>query len=172
METLPNACGGRFGTDARNGETLSRNFWRASSSSAIWASVGDDPLPEDLFRYASDGSVSYTTTGDDAYFSLDGVTKLARFNQGNNFGGDYGDWWSNNGFGNPGPNPPPQVQDAFAYPGVHPTLGVEAVALDVIGYDMSAIPEPSSGTIFTIGILGIAIFRRSMAFANRRSGCA
>lgn len=95
-----------------------------------------DPLPEDLYRYASDQTRSYTTDGDDAYFSLDGITHLARFNQDSD--GDFGDWWSNNGGGNPGANPPSRVQDAFAFPGRHPTLGVELTALDVIGYSLAA----------------------------------
>jgi hypothetical protein len=85
-----------------------------------------DPAPEDLFRYTlgPGGVRSYTNTGDNAYFSIDGGNAdLARFNQGNNHGGDYGDWWSNNGGGNPGPNPPTRVQDAFAFSHRHPVLG-------------------------------------------------
>jgi hypothetical protein len=121
-----------------------------------------DPAVEDLYRFTSGGARTYTTAGDNAYFSIDGgATFLARFNQ--NGGGDYGDWWSNNGGGNPGPVPAPQVQDAFAYPGTHPVLGVELRALDVIGYNrnvVASVPEPGSivllvglgvsGSVFTL----------------------
>lgn len=102
-----------------------------------------DTMPEDLYRYSPFSSRSFTRTGDSAYLSIDGVTQLVRLNQGNNAGGDYGDWWSNNGVGNPGPTPPTRVQDAFIYPGRHPALGVELNALDVIGYDPIG-PTPST----------------------------
>jgi hypothetical protein len=86
-----------------------------------------DPFPEDLFRYDSSGNRNFTTSGDDAYFSLDGTNLLARFNQDSS--GDYGDWWSIGSH-------TPQVQDAFATPGATPNLGVELTALDVVGYDL------------------------------------
>ncbi len=74
--------------------------------SALSGLAGGNPLPEDLFRYTVGGSRSFVTSGDNAYFSIDGgATDLVRFNQGNNAGGDYGDWWSHNGGGNPGPVP-------------------------------------------------------------------
>lgn len=91
--------------------------------------------PVDLFRYTAEGSRTYTTAGDDAYFSIDGgATDLARYNQ--DASGDYGDWWST------GPHTP-QVQDAFGTPGATPNPGVELIVLDVIGYDLaSAVPPP------------------------------
>jgi hypothetical protein len=55
------------------------------------------PLPEDFFRYTSDMVRTYATTGDDAYFSIDGVNALAQFNMA--AGADKGDWWSDNGAG-------------------------------------------------------------------------
>jgi hypothetical protein len=118
--------------------------------------ISNDPLPEDLYRYTlgPGGVRTYTNTGDNAYFSIDGgTTDLARFNQGNNAGGDFGDWWSGNGAGNPGPNPPTEVQDAFLYPNRTPTLGVELTALDVIGYNV--VPEPGSFTLLTLGVAGV-----------------
>jgi hypothetical protein len=123
-----------------------------------------DPTPEDLFRYTLGpaGVRSYTNTGDNAYFSIDGgTTDLVRFNQGNNAGGDYGDWWSNNGGGNPGTNPPARVQDAFAVSNRHPVLGVELRALDVIGYDF--VPEPASVTLLILGLACLAL-----CFASKR----
>ena len=93
-----------------------------------------DPFPEDLFRYDSSGNRTFTTSGDDAYFSIDGVNFLDRFNQISGF--DYGDWWVN------GPHVP-QVQDAFATDGATPNPKVELVALDVIGYDLLPVPPPA-----------------------------
>jgi hypothetical protein len=112
----------------------------------------DDPLPEDLYRYDASGNRSFSTnpvssTAPKAYFSLDGSTLLAQFNNQNN-GGDYGDWQSN-------PRPPgvpPQVQDAFATPGAAPTLGVELRALNVVGYDF-VTPEPSTIAAGGTGVL-------------------
>ena len=104
-----------------------------------------DPSPEDLFRYASSGVRSYTTNGSAlAYFSLDGTTHLAQFDNQND-GGDFGDWQSNplpNGVG-------PKVQDAFGTPGSSPTLATDAgipeiIALDAIGYNLAETSEPSS----------------------------
>jgi hypothetical protein len=90
--------------------------------------------PVDLFRFTAGGLRTYTTSGDDAWFSINGgTTDLARYNQDPS--GDYGDWWSSGSH-------TPQVQDAFATPAVTPNLGVELTVLDVIGYDyiVAALP--------------------------------
>jgi hypothetical protein len=82
---------------------------------------------EDLFRYDISGVRSFTTASNAAaYFSLNGTTQLARFNQ--HQGGDYQDWYSFN------VSHTPQVQDAYATPGAFPVLGVELTVLDVLGY--------------------------------------
>jgi len=93
--------------------------------------------PVDLFRYTAGGLRSYTTSGDDAWFSIDGgVTDLVRYNQNMQIaGGDYGDWWSALAH-------TPRVQDAFGTPGAMPNLGVELTVLDVIGWDL-VIPAPT-----------------------------
>jgi hypothetical protein len=93
----------------------------------------DDPFPQDLFRYDSSGALTFTTSGDDAYFSLDGTNLLVRFNQESD--GDYGDWWSTGSH-------TPRVQDAFATPGATPNPNVELVALDVMGYQLLPPPQP------------------------------
>ena len=101
--------------------------------------------PIDLFRYTLAGARTHTTTGDDAYFSIDGTTQLTRFNQ--TAGGDYGDLWSIGAH-------TPQVQDAFGTAGATPNLGVEIVMLDVVGYNLvSAVPEPSSMVMMFGGML-------------------
>jgi hypothetical protein len=135
-----------------------------------------DPAPEDLFRYDSLGNRSYTTNAAArAFFSIDGTTDLAQFdNQGD--GGDYGDWQSN-------PLPggvQPRVQDAFATPGSNPTLATdvnspEIVALDAIGYNLSeqsAVPEPSFIWLLLAGsalLAGVAMVRGKMAARAAKS---
>ncbi|MGA2542364.1 MAG: NF038122 family metalloprotease [Verrucomicrobiota bacterium] len=98
----------------------------------------NDPFPQDLFRYSSTGARTFTTDGDDAWFSLDGTNLLVRFNQQPD--GDYGDWWSNDGQPHT-----PRVQDAFFTPGATPHPTVELIALDVQGYDL--IPPPQPGIV-------------------------
>jgi hypothetical protein len=105
---------------------------------------------EDLFRYAGNGAISFTTDPSaEAFFSLDGTTHLAQFNQ---TGGtsDYGDWKTVGA---------PKVQDAFATPGAQPNLGVEITVLDVIGYDL-AIPEPATMLLLGAGLLALGVMRR------------
>lgn len=94
--------------------------------------------PEDLFRYDVHGNRSFTTDPNAiSYFSFEGIAMLARFNQ--NEQGDMHDWYST------GPHVP-QVQDAFAYPGVQIPLGVELRVLDAIGFNRAL-----GGRFFRIG---------------------
>jgi hypothetical protein len=80
----------------------------------------------DLFRYDQNGNRSFTTASSaQAWFSLDGTTRLVRFNQDDT--GDFHDWYSPGG-------QTPRVQDAFARSGTTPNPTVELIALDVIGY--------------------------------------
>src|SRR5262249_17770315 len=112
------------------------------------------PRVQDLFRYSSGGARSYTTAGDDAFFSLNGTTDLVQFNQNQQFGGgDFGDWH---------PSGTARVQDAFATPLATPTLAtsaglVEIVNLDAQGYNLAtaaaAVPEPASLTLLGMGAL-------------------
>jgi hypothetical protein len=107
------------------------------------------PSPEDLFRYANNGTRGFTTaTTTNAYFSIDGTTDLAQFNNTNN-GADFGDWKS---------GVTPQVQDAIGTPGATPTLGpAEIAALTAIGYD---VPEPGTFAVFAVGMAGLSHLRR------------
>lgn len=109
-----------------------------------------EPAPEDLYRYDSTGARTFSLATDNAYFSIDGTTDLARFNNLSN-GADTGDWHTG--------GTTAQVQDAFATPGAHPTLGVEIRALDVIGYTRvatAATPEPSSFAMLGAGALALS----------------
>jgi len=110
--------------------------------------VGGVPTVGDIFRYRSDGARTFTTEGDDAYFSIDGITPLARFNQ--QAGLDYGDFWS-------GPNHLPQVQDASGTSGATPNMGVEIVMLDVVGWN--AVPEPSALAMISL-TMSVSLWRR------------
>jgi hypothetical protein len=115
-------------------------------------------MPEDLYRYDSTGARNYTTAGDNAYFSINGTTDLARFNQVAD-GTDYGDWWWNGSH-------TPQVQDGRATPFTSPMLNKtspETRALDVIGYDLITAPEPGTVVLLVAG-LGI------LGFMKRRVG--
>jgi hypothetical protein len=86
-------------------------------------------LVEACRRYGNPGASSAgrfsTASSAQAWFSLDGTTRLARFNQ--DAGGDFHDWYSSGG-------QTPRVQDAFATPSATPDPTVELIALEVIGY--------------------------------------
>jgi hypothetical protein len=87
---------------------------------------------QDLFRYDIAGNRGFTTSlTDSSYFSIDGSTRLARYNQ--NAGGDFSDFWSNV------PRPRPvHVQDAYATQGTDPAMNVEWTMLDVMGWSYGA----------------------------------
>jgi hypothetical protein len=90
--------------------------------------------PPDLFRYTAAHARTFTTAGDDAWFSIDAANNLVQYNQ--DAGGDYGDWWS---VTTPAV---PRVQDAFATQGATPDLAEELLVLDVIGWDLAAaVPQ-------------------------------
>ncbi len=117
------------------------------------------PSPEDLFRYTSAGARSFTTSNASAYFSINGTTDLAQYNNQSG-GADYGDWQSN-------PLPSgvnPQVQDAFGSAYATPTLGPnEILALNLIGYDLIPAPEPGTAAVLAVGMAGLLRLRRRPA---------
>ncbi|MEP6713975.1 MAG: NF038122 family metalloprotease [Terriglobia bacterium] len=114
----------------------------------------NQPSPEDFFRYRSPGVRSFTTDSrESAYFSIDGTTSLSPFD--NSGSGDYGDWMKGD---------TAQVQDSFGTPGANPPLGVELRALDVIGYNFNAVPEPASILLFASGMGALIVVRRKRRF--------
>jgi len=103
-------------------------------------------FPVDLYRYSAAGARSFSTVGDDAYFSIDGLNMLVRYSQ--NPAGDYGDYWGG------GPHPV-HVQDAFGTRGTFADLGVEIIALDAVGFTLAAaVPEPATAALW-LGGLGL-----------------
>jgi hypothetical protein len=134
------------------------------TTSEIW--------PVDLFRYTTNLVRTFTTTGDDAYFSTDGTSLIARYNM--NSGGDYADWWSYFYPTNWSPVAGntvnyPQVQDAFSGPGNALDLGVaELAALDVVGWTLAT--ASASTPALTIVRSGVNQF--TLSWPNTASGYA
>jgi hypothetical protein len=122
--------------------------------SPIWAM--------DLFRYTTNLARTFTTNGDNAYFSVDGTNLLARFNMDTN--GDFGDWWSVNGtnrWAPPGVTPRAQVQDAFGSPGTFQDLGANELAmLDAVGWTLS-VTTPQIPPVLNIARSGANQFTLS-----------
>lgn len=129
-----------------------------SSSSQVNVSAAN-PAPEDLFRYSANGSRIFGVNcgaAATAFFSYNGSTDLAQFNNACN-GGDFGDWQSS-----PLPNGvAAQVQDAFATPGAQPLYGPnEIAALSAIGYTVAVAPEPGTWLLMSLALPAFLIVRK------------
>ena len=121
----------------------------------------------DLFRYTTNLVRTWTTNGDDAYFSVDGTNLLARFNQDPD--GDYHDWFSSSAlWAPPGQTPHEQVQDAFGGPGGFQDEGPNELAmLDVIGYTL-ATTTPQTQPLVQIIRSGVNQF--TVSWTNTATG--
>jgi len=115
-----------------------------------------DPSPEDLFRYGADGSRIFSVdcaAQTKAFFSYNGTTDLAQFNNACN-NADFADWVKGTSA---------QVQDAFATPGADPLYGPnEIAALSAIGYTVVA-PEPATWSLMLTALAALALARRRSA---------
>ncbi len=117
------------------------------------------PAAMDLYRFQHNSTTrSFTTAGDNAWFSINGgTTSLVQFNQDGV--GDYGDWHT---------SATVRVQDAYGTPDQTPTIlndgGAEVTALNVIGYDIQTVPEPSTMWIMGMG----AVFFSGYGFWCRK----
>jgi hypothetical protein len=134
------------------------------------SSLGKQPSiqPLDLFRYSTDSqsvnAIDWTADTADKYFSLDGgVTKIASFATGVNFGdGRQASHWKDNlGLG---------IMDPTTASGELSQITSNDVrAFDIIGWDRSAasytsVPEPSN----VIGTLMVAAFGAKMVLKRRK----
>jgi hypothetical protein len=108
--------------------------------------------PEDLFRYSAPGARSFTSSGSaTSYLSVDGgSTIVLQFNQTN--GADYADW---------APHSPPSMQDAFGTPNTDIDIGpAELTAFDIVGYNLTPVPEPGTMMLTAAGLAAAAFVRR------------
>ena len=112
----------------------------------------------DLFRYSAlsstQGVIDWTADTRAKYFSLDGTTVGPQFSTGVNFGdGRQASHWKDNMFIG--------LMDPTA--GLGETLhitGNDVLAMDAIGWNVAAIPEPSGWAMLGAGLLLIAARKR------------
>lgn len=122
--------------------------------------------PLDLFRFSTesralgDGVIDWTADTRNKYFSIDGGdTNLGLFSTGTVFGdGRQASHWKDNlGIG---------IMDPTASRGELLSISaLDLTAFDVIGYDLTPVPEPETLGLAGVGVLGLAI-----AWRRRRRG--
>lgn len=105
--------------------------------------------PIDLFRYLSAGTLD-TTPANGAYFSIDGgATSINTFN--GTGGGDLSDWAGAT---------LDSYDHSLASGQEEPVSAGDVTLMDVLGYNLTAVPEPSAVLMASIAILGMACARR------------
>jgi hypothetical protein len=118
-----------------------------------------DLRPQDVFSWSSAGVRNFTSSGT-RYFSIDGGnTNIVNFNQDPS--GDFGDWLST--------GCAPYVQVAFGCPGQSSDVTAtspEGINLDVIGYDLIALPAPPPVVNPVVTTDGASNITRSSATLN------
>ena len=111
----------------------------------------------DLYRYSAAGQLDFSTSPD-TYFSIDGgVTNIAPFSTGSfNGDGSQASHWEDDlflGLLDPSANPPGQINTLSA---------LDLQAFDVIGWEITAVPEPSStALIMSASLIGLLRRRRA-----------
>jgi hypothetical protein len=122
----------------------------------------NDLRPQDVFSWSSPGGRNLTSSGS-RYFSIDGGnTKIVDFNQ--TPPGDFGDWFSQGC-----PQAHPYVQNATGCPGQSSDVTAtspEGINLDVIGYDLVALPAPPPVVNAVVNTNGASKITRSAAVLN------
>lgn len=135
---------------------LTEVMGRSSLTGGNLGDGGPDFTPLDLFRYSAPGVTAAANNGAGVYFSIDGgITNLHNFNDQARNGLDAADWASGQG---------PDAFNQYAASGV--MNGISAVdlkLLDVIGWNLRSVPEPSTIQLFgfgVMGLIGVAVRRR------------
>lgn len=135
---------------------LSEVMGRMSLTGGNLGDGGPDFTPLDLFRYTSPGVTAAGNNGAGVYFSVDGgATNLHYYNDQSRNGLDAADWASGQG---------PDAFNQYADSGVVNGLSaVDLQQLDVIGWNLISVPEPSTIQLFGFGVvslIGVTIRRR------------
>ena len=111
--------------------------------------------PLDLFRYSAPGQMD-VRVGGNPYFSVDGgATGIEYFSTGE----EHGDGWQASHFG---PNSNTLMRAFVGYGESYDASYADLAALDVIGWNVAAVPEPETYALMLagLGVVGWAARRR------------